>query len=25
VVKQVNVEQKGEFRVSSAEHALTQL
>jgi glutaredoxin/glutathione-dependent peroxiredoxin len=25
VVKQVNVEQKGEFKVSSAEHALTQL
>jgi peroxiredoxin len=25
VVKQVNVEQKGEFNVSSAEHALTQL
>ncbi|MBM0105551.1 peroxiredoxin [Steroidobacter sp. S1-65] len=25
VVKQVNVEQKGEFKVSSAEHVLTQL
>jgi glutaredoxin/glutathione-dependent peroxiredoxin len=25
VVKQVNVEEKGEFKVSSAEHALTQL
>jgi len=25
VVKQVNVEDKGEFKVSSAEHALTQL
>ena len=25
VVKQVNVEAKGEFKVSSAEHALTQL
>ena len=25
VVKQVNVEQKGEFKVSSAEHMLTQL
>ena len=25
VVKQVNVEQKGEFNVSSAEHVLTQL
>lgn len=25
VVKQVNVEQKGEFKVSSAEHALTQI
>ena len=25
VVKQVNIEEKGEFRVSSAEHALTQL
>ena len=25
IVKQVNVEQKGEFQVSSAEHALTQL
>jgi peroxiredoxin len=25
VVKQVNVEQKGEFKVSSAEHILTQL
>lgn len=25
VVKQVNVEQKGEFRVSSADHVLTQL
>lgn len=25
VVKQVNVEQKGEFKVSSAEHALTQV
>jgi peroxiredoxin len=25
VVKHVNVEQKGEFKVSSAEHALTQL
>jgi glutaredoxin/glutathione-dependent peroxiredoxin len=25
VVKQVNVEQKGEFKVSSAEHALSQL
>jgi peroxiredoxin len=24
-VKQVNVEQKGEFKVSSAEHVLTQL
>ena len=25
VVKQVNVEQKGEFKVSSAEHVLTQI
>ncbi|HWK75340.1 MAG TPA: peroxiredoxin [Povalibacter sp.] len=25
VVKQVNVEEKGEFRVSSAEHVLTQI
>ena len=25
VVKQVNIEPKGEFGVSSAEHALTQL
>jgi peroxiredoxin len=25
VVKQVNVEQKGEFKVSSADHVLTQL